>query len=302
MSRERLIGILEIVASGIGFGFLGIFGKKAYAVGLSAGELLALRFLIASALLAAWMLLLDRKSLRLNRTELIASALLGMTGYAVFSSCYFVALEGLSASLTVLLLYTYPVVVTLGAWAFLREPLNRRLLVALPTACVGLVLLIWGDFSVNRPSAILFGLASSVFYSAYILASRKYLRAAHPLASALVIQATAGLALALVHLHDPARITQLAHSWRSLAGPILGIAVVGTLIPITLFLSGLRRISSAETSILSTTEPATAILAAALILGERLSASQVLGGVAVIAAMILLILNWSPASRVGKPI
>ncbi len=291
MSREWLIGILEILVSGVGFGFLGIFGKSAYAAGLTPGELLALRFLIASTLLAFWLGLFRRDALRLTRGELISSVLLGVTGYAVFSSCYFIALTGLSASLTVLLLYTYPIVVTVGARLLFGEPLGARARVALPIASLGLVLLIWGDFSVSKPIALLFGLGSSVFYSVYILASRRLLREAHPFASALVIQASAGLTLGAIHLHDPVRLATLAESARALALPVLGIAVLGTALPITLFLSGLRRLTSAETSILSTAEPATAIIAAGLLLGERLSVTQLLGGAGVMIAMLLIVTN-----------
>jgi len=301
MSRERLIGIIEILVSGVGFGFLGIFGKSAYAAGLTPGELLALRFLIASSLLALWLALFRRDVLRLTRQELVSSVLLGASGYAVFSSCYFIALKGLSASLTVLLLYTYPVVVTVGARLIFGEPLGPRARVALPLACAGLLMLIWGDFSVTRPAALLFGLGSSVFYSAYILASRRYLRGAHPFASALVIQAAAGITLGAIHLHDPDRLATLAAGARVLAPPVFGIAVVGTLFPITLFLSGLRRLTSAETSILSTAEPATAIIAAGLLLGERLSATQLLGGAAVILAMLLIVTTRAPSPPAGLP-
>ena len=44
---RRSIGIIEIVTAGIGFGFIGVFGKQAFEGGLTPGELLSLRFLIA---------------------------------------------------------------------------------------------------------------------------------------------------------------------------------------------------------------------------------------------------------------
>ncbi|MGL1654881.1 hypothetical protein ACSTIC_23635, partial [Vibrio parahaemolyticus] len=50
--RQRTLGILQVTFAGFCFGFLGVLGKWAYALGLSSGELLSLRFLGAATLLA----------------------------------------------------------------------------------------------------------------------------------------------------------------------------------------------------------------------------------------------------------
>ncbi|MBC7531219.1 MAG: EamA family transporter [Oligoflexus sp.] len=70
------------------------------------GELLSLRFLLAALMTFAFLALRLPKRIRLSRRELLSCAILGVFGYAVFSFCFFTALTGLSASLTVLLLYT----------------------------------------------------------------------------------------------------------------------------------------------------------------------------------------------------
>ena len=68
-------------------------------------------------MLALYITARNRALFRVPLVDLGKCAVLGVLGYAVFSSCFFEALNGLSASLTVLLLYTYPVIVALGAWA-----------------------------------------------------------------------------------------------------------------------------------------------------------------------------------------
>ena len=110
----RRTGFSQIILSGICFGFLGFFGKKAYEMHITPGELLSLRYFISAIITLALILITNPKSiLKLNTFQVVCSLLLGIFGYALFSSFYFMALTGLSASLTVLMLYTYPVMVTL---------------------------------------------------------------------------------------------------------------------------------------------------------------------------------------------
>jgi len=284
----RTLGILEIIASGITFGFLGLFGKAAYSAGLSPGELLSFRFLFASILLFLFLFVKNPKLLKLPKDSLLRSLCLGVFGYAVFSSCYFQALKGLSASLTVLLLYLYPVMVSLGALVLFKEKMSVAAWIALPITCIGMALLVWGDMNVQDPTAIVFGVGSAVFYSLYILASRKWLSGVAPLTSTLYIQI--GTAIALILFNFEVGFRGLVRSQEIIldAWPILlGISVFSTIIPMLLFLSGLKKLSSAETSILSTTEPLTAILVASLFLSERLTAIQYTGALLVITSLIL---------------
>ncbi|MGZ3742623.1 MAG: EamA family transporter, partial [Pseudobdellovibrionaceae bacterium] len=57
------IGIFEIALGSLGFAFLGIFGKWAFASGLSVGILLTYRFIIAAALLWIGLLIFNRNKI-----------------------------------------------------------------------------------------------------------------------------------------------------------------------------------------------------------------------------------------------
>ncbi|NDC39379.1 MAG: EamA family transporter [Proteobacteria bacterium] len=170
---DRSKGVLQMLLSGVCFGFLGVFGKWAYERGVQPGELLAVRFLVAAPLLGLGLLLIRPKALRLGWVRGLVAVLLGVMGYAVFASFYFEALSGLSASLTVMLLYAYPILVTLGARIFFNERVSTRGWVALPLVSLGLVLLVWGEVRMTRPGYLAYGVLSAVFYAAYILASRR---------------------------------------------------------------------------------------------------------------------------------
>jgi drug/metabolite transporter (DMT)-like permease len=291
-TRSR--GVAQVLASGIGFGTLGYFGKAAYAIGFAPGELLSLRFAISSLLLGTALVISRPRALRISRRGLLSCLTLGVFGYALFASCYFEALKGLSASLAALLLYAYPVLVSLGGYFIFGERVGRRDWLALPLVLAGLLFLIFGDpmggdpmadLTINRPLMISFGLASALFYALYILGSRKLLTHHDALGTAFYIQLFAALALAPLHLRAPGHIWALvAQGWV----PLLGLAALSTALPITLFLAGLQKLSSTEASILSASEPVSAVLVASIALGERFSLEQLLGGAIVLCAMILV--------------
>jgi drug/metabolite transporter (DMT)-like permease len=200
--KERHIGIAQVIASGVCAGFLGIFGKYLFENNVKPGELLALRFSCASLLGFLLLFLRSRGRFQLSWRQVFACMLLGILGYALLSFCFFTALSGLSASLTVLLLYTYPIFVAFGAWIFFQEKISRSHLLAFPVAACGIVGLVWGDFSVDHSEALLFGLGSSIFYALYILASSRLLRKVDPFVSTPTIQFFAGLVLASLYLRD----------------------------------------------------------------------------------------------------
>ncbi len=285
VSNLRKLGFIQIILSGVCFGALGFFGKKAYAVSILPGELLALRYSISAILTGLLILITNPKSFFLSRFELISSLLLGIFGYALFSNMFFIALSGLSASLTVLLLYTYPVMVSFLSQYILHETLDRKSYMALLLTTLGMLGLVWGEWSVSDEKYILIGIGSAFFYSLYIMYSRKYLRNIKALPSSFYVQLGAGFILSAIHFKDSQRPFEILQSHGVL---VISMAIICSLMAMTLFLAGLRHLTSSEASILSTTEPLFGVIIAILFLGEKLTLLQFLGGSLILLGMILL--------------
>lgn len=282
---QKQLGYLQVILAGIFFGFLGTFGKVAYEKNILPGELLGLRFLTSAILFGILLFAFKKDAFKMSVQDAVISWLLGILGYAVFSSCYFYALQGISASLTVLLLYTYPIVVTIGARIFFKEYIGVKGVLALILSTIGMVALVWGKWEVSGALFLIYGLASSFFYAVYILISRKALERVNFLGSSFYVQLGAGLALCLLHFKNFERplyiITQDY-------GLIIGMAIICSLFPLTLFLAGLQKLSASETSILSTTEAIFGVLIASIYLNERMSAIQFMGGFLVLAGAVLI--------------
>ncbi len=285
---SRQVGFIQIILSGMCFGALGFFGKSAFLLNITPGELLALRYSLSAILMGIAILITNPQSFILTRFQLISSLLLGICGYALFSSFFFIALTGLSASLTVLLLYTYPVMVAVLSQFILKEHLGKKGIMALVLASIGMMGLVWGELAISEPRFLLFGVGAAFFYSLYIMYSRKYLSDVPAMPSSFYVQLGAGGILSLINFQNLERPVSIISHHPAL---IIGMAIICSFMAMTLFLAGLRRITSSEASILSTTEPLFGVLIAALFLKEKLSLLQISGGVLILIAMVLLALS-----------
>ncbi len=290
---QRLRGGLWIAASAAGFGAMAIFAKLAYAEGVGLETLLFLRFALGGACLAL--------ILRWRRQAWPAPALwpglaaMGGIGYVGQSYCYFAALRHASAGLTALLLYLYPVLVTLLAALLGRQRLSGRKLLAVGAAFVGTLLTIGGSLA-GTPLGIGLGLAAALIYSVYILAGERLTARAGALASAAVIMLAAAVVFGVLAFHA-------ASPWpASLAGwaAVLGIVVFSTIVGMVGFFAGMAKLGAADAATLSTLEPVVTLVLAALFLGEVVGGWQLAGGALILGAVVVLVRSpVMPERRAG---
>jgi drug/metabolite transporter (DMT)-like permease len=293
-------GALLCLVSAAGFATLGVFGRLASDAGASIASTLLVRFAIATAVFALLIAATGGVAAlrRLPRRVVVAGLALGAAGYSLQSGLYFAAIGRLDVSLVSLVLYTYPAFVTLAAIALRRAEPSLRTSVALAMASFGvvLVLLAAGTGAFDLTGALL-ALGASVTYTTYILVSDRVVGAVDPFAlSALVLAgATASFTVAgLVTGSLDLALGGEAWLWLVL------IALVSTVLPVSAFFAGLRRVGPSEAAILSTFEPPLTVALAFLALGERLTPAQLAGGALVLAAVVLLQLPVRP-SRERRP-
>ena len=277
MRRRRLLGVVLALISAASFGVMPVLAKVVYEDGAEPIAVLAVRFALAAALLLA---ITRVRRERLPRGRTLALVLgLGGIGYVGMSLCYFFALERISAGLTSLLLYFYPaLVVVLGA-VFLRDRPRALAIGCVAVATVGTVLTI-GPVQGGQTVGVLLGLGSALVYATYILvSSRVHGVGSFPMA-ATVLLAGAAVMVSLAAITRP-RLPDEPVAWLALAG----VALIGGVLAVTTFFAALSLLGPTDTAVVSTVEPVVSIGVAALVLGERLSPIQVVGGVIVLLAV-----------------
>ena len=264
---------------------MAIFAKLAYDEGANAATLLTLRF--ASAAVVMWVIVAARgETRRLDRRTVVVGAGLGLFGYSLQAGGYFAALEHLDASVTALILYTYPGMVFVGAVLLGREHFSATKILALAVAAAGLALVLAGGASgALNSTGLLLAIGAALAYTTYILVADTVIADADPFALTAVVAtgafASVGSYTVLSGQFDAGFG---AGGWAALAG-LVGFS---TVLAITTFFLGLERVGPSTASIVSTIEPAWTVALAAIVFGESLGAVQLLGGALVLGAVVLL--------------
>ena len=292
MQRERE-GLFLCLISAAGFAAMPIFGRKAFEAGVELTPMLALRFLIAAGML--WALIGLRRRPLGSLRGVALGGLLGLFGYSVQAGLYFGSIQRIDVSLASLILYTYPALVTVAAFALGRERASRRKLAALALASGGVALVVGGGTGTIDwlGAAMAFGCA--IFYTGFILGSDRASETTSPLAFAASVATGAALGFTVVALLSGGiHASEEGVMWIAL------IASVSTVLPIAMFMAGLARVGPSTASIASTVEPLFTVALAFIVLGETLGPLQLAGGALVLAAVVLLQLRSNARSDSGE--
>ncbi len=288
---ENMSGVLLVLLSAAGFGAMPIFARYAYADGANLYGVLIMRFWVAGLLLLA--LTAWRGTPWPGRAKLAQLAAMGGIGYTGMSYCYFAALNYLPAGLVSLLLYAYPIMVSVLAVLFLHEKVTLLQCCALALCALGTLLIVGADSLPGgvplSPQGLGLGLGAALIYAGYITLGARVTRQLDPvLATTVICLAAAGaftlVALALAQLSLPTRLPASLPGW----GGLLGVAVVSTVLAIVAFFAGLKRLGAAQTAMLSTFEPLVTITLSAWLLSESLTPWQTLGGAATLGGVVWL--------------
>lgn len=286
-THHHIQGYLLVLGAATLWGTLGLFYtglNRHYRV--SPQAIAFFRACIALLILLAALACFRRDQLRIHPRQLPLLIAQGVIGIAAFYLLYASAVLTAGMSVAVVLLYTAPVWVTLFAWLFLNEGLDRYKIIALIGAIVGaaLVAQVYHLQNLNWPG-IMLGLGSGLCYACYSIFNKYALRSYSPwtiLTWALIF----GLPV-LAWAQNQQEI------WQVLATPgaLLWLVVMGlgpTLGAGVLYAAGLARLPASIASIVVALEPVVASLLAFSVLGERLAVAQVIGAAITILSIALL--------------
>ena len=278
MPRHHAVAL--ILLSALCLGCLSLFAELASAAGANPSPLLALRVVLSVLILAP---LIRLRRICLPRGQALAGCVLMGVLYTAQAQSYFTALLYASSGLVGLLLYIYPVLVTLLAILLGWEKPERSTLLLLTMAVSGIAITLSGNLQ-GQPLGIALGLLAAVVYAVYILLGGRLTRATDPLAATFVILAVAALGNSAFAVAGGVGLPHDATVWLAIAA----IALFSTVIASAAFLIGIKHLGAAQTSIISTLEPAITLCLGVAVLGETISANQLIGGALVLTTVILL--------------
>ena len=278
--------MLCVLGSAVAFAVAPIFGKVAYAHGVESFALLALRF--ASAALVVWVLVLVLGGHgdvgRPASGTVLRVLALGALVLPAEVTLYFASLHRIGAGLAEVLLFLYPMWVVLITAVVLRQQVTRLVVGCSLVAVAGATLTV-GAVSGVDGVGVLLAVGASFGFACYVVLSGRLVHGVGSILTTALITTGAAVTFSVAALVTGSQGPTDAAGWAA----TLGLSLVGTVVSFLLLTLGLARMPSTDASVVSTVEPAVAVLLGVLLLGEPIGLLQVVGVALVLGSVAVLV-------------
>ena len=301
--RADAVGIAMYLIAALLFALNGVVAKSIILAGIDPAHFTAFRNLGAMLILLLIIVMTNPRSLRITRQQLPFLALYGVVAFTLVQFGYFVTITRLNVGFGTLLCFLAPVIVALWLRFVRRQGGGRGIWIALGLSLLGLILIaqIWQGITFDV-IGVAAGLGTAIALSLYWMLGERGRKQRDAMSLTFWGFAFASIAWAILTPWwtfpwsvlgsgaasfppgDAASVTP----WSIPVWPLaIGCVVLGAVVPFLLVLGSLDRIGSQRAGIVATTEPIWATLLALVLLAEPVGPIQLLGGLIVIAGIIV---------------
>ncbi len=291
------LGLLFAIGSAFTFGVSGPFAKSLMEAGWTPTAAVTARLAGGAIVLAAVATIVRptwfREALAHWRTVLVY----GLAPVAGAQLCYYNAVAHLSIGVALLLEYTAPILVVGWIWATTRQAPRGQTLAGVALAVIGVALVLDVAHGAQVDAVgVAWGLGAALCAVCYFMMSDEVtadgsgLHSITLAAGGLVVAAPTVALLGLsgvMPLRFTANNAVVAGMTVSWAVPVLILGVVATAVAYTLGISGVARLRPSFASLMGLGEVLFAVLAAWVLLGEKITTTQAIGGAVVLAGLAL---------------
>ena len=280
--------VLALIGAAAAWGIATVIAKRALSE-IPPLTLLPIQLAVSVALLSI-VLVVDRNRLTWP-AGLRRLGLLGILNPGISYALGLVGLTLITASLSVLLWATEPIMIILLAWLILGDRITKPVVLAACLAFAGVLLVVFEPGGQGQPLGVALTLLGVAACAIYTVVSRKWMAAESTLQIVALQQASA-LLFAIVLLAAMALTRQ--------APEIAGISMTASISTFTsgpfyyavafwLYLTGLRHTPAAIAGLYINLIPVFGIAASYVLLGERLSGRQSVGAIIIVTTMFVVV-------------
>jgi drug/metabolite transporter (DMT)-like permease len=252
------------------------------------------RFAVACAFLLPLAYKLEGGLPRLNRSQLLATLALGITGIFIYNICFFAALSRMPAGRTALFVALTPIVTALALAALFRERLDTRKWLGIASAFAGAAIIITRgelnvalhDISQSIGLGELLMFCGTCAWATYTIIGRHTLKGLSPIAATTYASLWGLLLLGCGAAFELPALDMRLVNWQVLASMVY-LGAFGTAVSFIWYYEGVKAIGPARASVFTNLVPVFGILLSALLLQESILISMVVGGMLVIIGVTL---------------
>ncbi|MCI4666932.1 MAG: DMT family transporter [Bacteroidia bacterium] len=291
---SKFVGALMVFAGAIGSSSKAILAKLAYPYGVDPLSLLAIRMsMVFPVFLVIFFISKSPHQHKLTLIDYLKVIPFALMGYYLASFLDFYGLQFVPASVERLILFTYPTLVVLLSWGFLKKKINSRQGLALILAYSGILLVLFGDIQLPDKSLLWKGgfwiFLSALAYATYLIGSGEFIPRFGVIRFTAFVMCVASIGV-FIHamLGRPEGSISLLEYPKTVYYYIGLIGIFATIFPSFLISGGIARIGASNTAIIGSIGPVSTIVLAYIFLHERLSWVQVAGTLVVMTGVLLI--------------
>lgn len=305
-TRSQAIGALMYLIAAFLFALNGSIAKAQIEAGLNAVQVTEIRTLGCAVVLLVVLAITKPASLKVRRSEVPFLLVFGILAYLLTPFLFFLSVSYLPVAIAALLAFLAPVLVALWLRFVKHEPVGRSIWISLALVIGGLLLVsqVWSGMTLN-PLGVVYGLLTAAALAAYLLLGEEGAKRRDVMSLAFWGFAIATITWSILAPWWNFPWYILSTTTSLFDGAVTGIPVwslviimiVVSVVPFVLVLMSLQRIGAQRGGILGTTEPVWAAIIAFVLLGEVITPTQGLGGLIVLAGVIVAELASQRAHR-----
>ncbi|WP_085168697.1 DMT family transporter [Brachyspira hyodysenteriae] len=282
-----MLNILLVIIGSIAYGFLPIFVKNIIAYNYSSLSIVFYRYFLTAIFLFI-IILVTKKSFKITKRQFIELFIFSIIGLGLTLFFLSQSLLYISAGLSNMIHFGYPVIVLLVMIFMFKEKANILKILSIIFAVVGIVLLTQ-VVEVESFLGVIYALITTITYGSYIIANKKCsFSEVDTMVSLFYMSLFVSIAFFIAGMFTGSLqvLNNLYVFWNFAV-----ISLVCTIFSLGLLLYGVKRLGSSLASILNMFEPATTVVASIFIYKESLTINIIIGSILIILSTISMVIG-----------
>lgn len=279
------------------FGFNASSVKIILGTEISPEQLVLFRATFTALIAGVILFVTNKKAFKVTKKELPVLVFYGVFGIALMQWSYSNAVSLLPISVALLIEYTAIVIVPLVSLLLFKEKVRPRLWFGIAAVLVGLAIVsnVWN--SDLNPAGVAWAFMAAGCLSIYFLIGEHTQRKRDAMSTLFYTFAVAALFWAIMNLINPGKVININLDF-NLGGNLSGISmpvwagllwigIMGSFVPMLLDYIALGNLSATAVGVIATAETVFATVFAWAWLNESMTTLEVIGGLIVVAGIIL---------------
>ena len=286
---SKFKGYIAGIVAAVAYGTNPLGALFLYQEGFNPPSVIFYRFTFAVVILAI-ILLVQKVPFKITKYELKVLLSLGVL-FAASALSLYTSFKHLDSGVASTILFAYPVMVAVIMAVFFKERASMTMVISIVLSIIGILLLYQGEGEAKMSLwGVILVLISSLTYAVYIVVVNRTQISMPPFKMTFYIMAFAAVIIGLYSFCVPGSRLMAIPSWTAF-GWICMVAIVPTIIAMTMLNIGILNAGSTPTAILGALEPVTAVCISVLVFDGLFTPRLVLGIALILAAVLMIVVK-----------